>query len=155
MTDEHIINPTTSRPVRIGGKVYRDLVKKGIIEGFLDEKTQSEEGKQSDVSSVSDAFVKLKSKSMDPPTIAKASCKAILKNIDRIASLDEGDIESELEKLIIAEMDIECKSTTTTKVDKNKQPVQRKRGRPKKQDTPKYVVNELPDSSSDDDEDSD
>ena len=36
MDVEYVTNPTTNRPVRIGGRVYKQLVRNGMIESMIE-----------------------------------------------------------------------------------------------------------------------
>ena len=89
-----MLNPETSRPCKIGGKVYKDLVKRGIIKPMLGENIKPVENED-----------KPKSSSIDSKRMAKISAETLTKNISHLANMEVDDIQGELERLIIDQIE--------------------------------------------------
>jgi hypothetical protein len=148
-----IINPTSQRPVRVGGRTWLGLVKKGLVEGrYTDPKElakieepdmiqkQIEEANktlprgQQAVRGRGKYKGKIVSRNKRPDTedvsryTAQMASRVVNENIESLADCD--DLEAELERLILQEM-----AGTVKKVGRPKKVV----GRPKQQ---KYILEE-------------
>lgn len=155
-----IINPSTQRPIRVGGRAWLKLVKEGLVSGhYIDPKKlapigdnpeeQIEElnkslprGKQA-VRGRGQYKGQIITRNKQPDTedvsrytaqMASRVVNDLITDDERIESLtDCDDIEAELERLILQEMAV----GKTTKKNKGLRV-----GRPKKQEEEKYVLQE-------------
>jgi hypothetical protein len=144
-----IINPNTQRPVRVGGRTWLGLVKKGLIEGrYTDPKElsripdQPQEVEQ-EIQRVNQTLPrgqqavrgrgkykgKIVSRNTRPPTeevsryTVKMASRVVNENIEDLADFSSDDLEAELERLILQEM---AGNKPTPTIGKS-------RGRPRKQ----------------------
>lgn len=124
-----VINPNTSRPVRVGSKTWLMLVKQGILQGqYADPKELYTIKDEDDVVAKKEELDKTlnsskqavrgrgkyagklvsRDKKLNPAEIAKYSSKVaantIKENIEHLASLNADEIDEELEKLILQDM---------------------------------------------------
>ena len=144
-----IINPNTQRPVRVGGRTWLGLVKKGLIEGrYTDPKELSRIPEQpqeveQEIQRVNKTLPrgqqavrgrgkykgKIVSRNIRPPTeevsryTAQMASRIVNENIEDLADCD--DLEEELERLILQEMAVNRQTSVKT--------VGKSRGRPRKQ----------------------
>lgn len=146
-----IISPLTSRPIRVGGRIWLGLVKKGLVEGrYTDPKELSQsytdETIGEDIERINKTLPrgqqsvrgrgkykgKIVSRNVKPNTeevsryTAQMASRIINENIDHLAEFD--DMEAELERLILEEM-----AGGMGKKKVVNKPVGRGRGRPPKQ----------------------
>lgn len=127
-----IINPNTSRPVRVGSRTWINLVKKGVLSGqfsddsILEEKysevpedqfverikeinkklpmgTQAVRGRGKYANKIVKRNKPLSTEEITKSTIKKAS-KVVANNIDELDEDDYDDMEKRLERLIMEEM---------------------------------------------------
>lgn len=145
-----IINPNTQRPVRVGGRTWLGLVKKGVLEGrYTDPKelsipqTQEPQEIEQEIQRVNQTLPrgqqavrgrgkykgKIVSRNLRPPTeevsryTAQMASRVVNENIEDLADCD--DLEAELERLILQEMAGNRQTSVKT--------VGKSRGRPRKQ----------------------
>lgn len=142
-----IINPKTNRPVKIGGRIWLELVKEGLIEGGsyndpkqLDDQPDNPEELKTRIQEINKTLprgkqavkgrgkyagkiVERKSRPSTEDTArytAQIASRAVSNNIEELAECD--DIEGMLEKLIIEEMmDTRPKSKPPIVSRKNKE----------------------------------
>jgi len=127
-----IINPLTQRPVRVGGKTWRKLVKEGITSGHYKDpeeldtysKTEDSQSIQQKIKEANNKLPtghqavrgrgkyknKIVSRKVQPPIseigrfTAKKASKIIEENLDRLSKLDGVELEKQLEELILSEL---------------------------------------------------
>lgn len=122
-----IINPSTQRPVKIGSRTWLNLVKKGLVEGRYSDPNELYEIKEpTEIEGKIEELNKTlprdqqavrgrgkyknkivrRQKRPNPQELteytAKTAARTIAKNVDNLDSYD--DLETELEKMILAEM---------------------------------------------------
>ena len=158
-----IINPNTSRPIKVGGRSWLKLVKEGIIEGrYSDPKElgqieenidiaeqirQANEGLPQGVQAVRGRGRykgKIVKRKQHPKTedvarhTARLASRKVSENIDNLAEYETNeDLEAELERMILEEMSLSNETQNPTP--------KRGRGRPRK--TPiqeRYITEEPP-----------
>lgn len=150
-----IINPNTQRPVRVGGRTWLGLVKKGLIEGrYTDPKELSRIPEQpqevdAEIKRINQTLPrgqqavrgrgkytgKIVSRNLRPATeevsryTAKMASRIVNENIEDLAELADlenpDELEAELERLILQEM--------AGNKPKTKNIIVKSRGRPRKQ----------------------
>tara|TARA_R110001599_G_scaffold73668_1_gene203650 strand:+ start:6333 stop:6938 length:606 start_codon:yes stop_codon:yes gene_type:complete len=152
-----IINPNTQRPVRVGGRTWLGLVKKGLIEGrYTDPKELSRipehpQEIEQEIQRVNQTLPrgqqavrgrgkykgKIVSRNIRPPTeevsryTAQMASRVVNENIEDLAELaDSDDLEAELERLILQEM---AGNKPTYYQQPTEPKVGKSRGRPRKQ----------------------
>jgi hypothetical protein len=147
-----IINPNTQRPVRVGGRTWLGLVKKGLVEGRYTDpkelKQNYDENVDEDIKRINETLPrgqqavrgrgkyknKIVSRNVKPPIedvsryTAQMASRVVNENIESLADCD--DMEAELERLIMQEM--------TMQKPKQSKP----RGRPTKVQTQQYELKE-------------
>ena len=128
---ETVINPKTNRPIIVGGKVWRKLVKENMIQNSnykdpreLGEIPQDESKANARIAELNeelpdsefvargsgrykDKLVKKQRKIKKADAVAytsKIASKIVSENKDNMAGYDSEELELELEKLILAEM---------------------------------------------------
>lgn len=162
-----IINPTTQRPIRVGGRSWLKLVKEGVLSGhYQDPKNLGEIGEnpEQQIEEINKTLPKGKqavrgrgrykgqitTRNVKPNTedvirsTTETACRVLDDNLDELVESD--NISEELERLILQEMAI-AKTNNTKKSSKTV-------GRPKKEQ--KYSLEESPQYDEyDDDEDDD
>lgn len=153
-----IINPSTSRPIKVGGRSWLKLVKEGVVSGhYTDPKKlgklpDNEEEAEKEIQRINKTLPRgvqsvrgrgkykgqITTRNIKPDTedvsryTAQMASRIVNDNIDSLADCD--DIEAELEKLILQEMaGGRPKKTSKKKV-----------GRPRKTQEEKYVLEEAP-----------
>jgi len=129
MSSKSIINPKTNRAIAVGSKVWKNLVKEGIIQGDLKNEKELYELKDSDdveskieelnetLPSTQQAVrgrhslkgkLVIRNKAPDIMTmtkqISKRAVSALKENKERFEELDESDWEDQLENLIVCEL---------------------------------------------------
>lgn len=156
---EIIISPLTSRPVKVGGKVWKELARKGLVEvhyedpNVLSEPIENERELEAKRDELNHAMppgkqaVKGRGKYKNQVVVrhreipndlskmaSKAAATAIANNIDKLADIDEEDIESQLEAMILNEMSASVERTHKPKPAKSPAPKKAARGpgRPRK-----------------------
>ena len=137
-----IISPTTSRPIKVGGRSWLKLVKEGLVSGhYIDPKKL---GKISDnpdeqIEEISKTLprgkqavrgrgkykgqITTRNKTPDIADVsrhtAKMAGKIVNENIENFTELEGDDIEAEIERLILQELAI-AKGPQTKKKTRNK-----------------------------------
>ena len=137
-----IISPTTSRPIKVGGRSWLKLVKEGLVSGhYIDPKKL---GKISDnpdeqIEEINKTLprgkqavrgrgrykgqITTRNKTPDIQDVsrhtAKMAGKIVNDNIENFAELEGDDIETEIERLILQELAI-AKGPQTKKKTRNK-----------------------------------
>ena len=127
---EIVINPKTQRPVKVGGRIWRKLVKEGILEGrYADPKELYEIKDPSNVEEVEEKIEELnkelpmdtqavrgrgryknkivkRSKPASSEDVTRHTIKKAVRTVsDNLEDLNEcDDLEAELEKLIMDEL---------------------------------------------------
>ena len=138
-----VINPKTSRPVKVGSRVWLKLVKEGIFSGHYTDNNEIETIDNNRVEEqINEANQKLpineqavrgrgkyKGKIVrrqKQPALEDVSRyatdiakKVVNENINELKELDEEDIDDELERLIMAEMVTEMKPKKKIKIKFN------------------------------------
>lgn len=125
---EFVINPNTNRPVKIGSRIWTELVKKGIIDGKYQDPNELCE-----IEEITDVETKIEEMNKKLPKYQQAvrgrgiyknklvirnkapttqeiteftakSASKVIKNNQSLITNDDIDLEDELEKMIIEEM---------------------------------------------------
>jgi hypothetical protein len=148
MKNEIIINPKTSRPIRVGSRAWLTLVKEGVIEGrYSDPKElgtvpEHPEDVEDQIEEVNKKLPKgqqavrgrgkykgklvKRNQQLAPEEVSKytaqVASRAVINNINTLVDNEDENIEGMLEKMILAEM----------MNDNTKASTRRPRGRPKK-----------------------
>jgi hypothetical protein len=128
-----IINPSTSRPIKVGGRIWLKLVKEGLVSGhYTDPKKlgklpDNEEEAEKEIERINKTLprgkqsvrgrgiykgqITTRNKTPDTEDVsrytAQVASKVVNENIERLSDCD--NIEAELEKLILQEMAIKKK----------------------------------------------
>jgi len=122
-----IINPSTQRPVKVGSRTWLNLVKKGLVEGRYSDPNELYEIKEpieikEKIEEINKTLprgqqavrgrgkyknkIVRRHKRPDPQELseytAKTAARTIAKNVDNLDTYD--DLETQLEKMILAEM---------------------------------------------------
>lgn len=150
-----VINPNTSRPIRVGGTVWKKLVREGIFEGIyndtkeLGELPENEDEIQQEINEIQQTLpigrqavrgrgqyrgkIVSRSKPLNPDEVsrytAKVASKTVKENINELVGSD--DLEAELEQMIINE--IAAKKVIPKKLPSTKPVAIPKRANPKEQ----------------------
>lgn len=96
-----IINPTTQRPVRVGGRIWHKLVKKGIVKGHYKPKPEPKPEPVEPKPEPTEPTTGL-SEPEQVSKLAKLAAKTLIKNVDVLA--DSDDIDLDLENMILAKL---------------------------------------------------
>jgi len=126
-----IINPKTSRPVRVGGKTWLKLVKEGIVSGLYSDDKElgtlpemlGDEEVEEEIKKANEGLprhqqavrgrgrykgkIVKRNRRLQPQEIVQASTKVVSNNIEALAEIadnEDEDIEAMLQKMILDEM---------------------------------------------------
>jgi hypothetical protein len=122
-----IINPKTSRPVRVGSKVWLKLVREGLVDGHYSNDDLPPIDERPVLKRQSRVVKRQEPKTDMKRYTAQTASRVVNKNIEHLIGCD--DLELELERLIMEEMEgTEPVKKITTRVKK----VMSTRGRPTK-----------------------
>ena len=118
-----VLNPKTSRPVKVGGATWRKLVKEGLLNGnYQDskhlEEIKSPEKAEEQIKTLNETLpvgvqavrgrgkykgkLVKRNKQLNSEEVAKMLSKIVNNNIEKLSEAD--DLEAELEKLLLGEM---------------------------------------------------
>lgn len=168
---DFIVNPSTSRPIRVGSRTWLELVKKGLVSGHYSDPRELaviEDGEdvEQKINEINKTLPrntqgvrgrgkykgKIVSRNTQPSSeeisryAAQIAARTVNNNIDELAEAD--DLEDMLEKMIMREM----LTVPVMRRSLNKRTV----GRPAKTqeyDDNKYQVEDVPEYEDDDDDD--